>query len=62
MAGESKEEGMSKQTVKCPICGEPYTFYAYSAADQSACSDCIAKAKEKEGKWKDVTTVKDLEE
>ena len=51
---------MTKQTVRCPICGEPYTFYAFSAADQSACTDCIAKAKAKEGKWKDVTTLEDL--
>ena len=53
---------MSEQTVKCPICGEPYTFYAFSAGDQSACPTCIAKAKAKRGEWKDVTTVKDLEE
>lgn len=32
------------QTVKCPICGEPYTFYSHYAFDQSACPDCRAKA------------------
>ncbi len=25
-----------ERTVKCPVCGEPYKFYSYSAADQSA--------------------------
>lgn len=35
-----------EQTVKCHICGKPYKFYAYSAADQSACPDCVAKAEQ----------------
>lgn len=52
---------MTKQTIKCPICGEPYTFYAFLATDQSACPDCVAKAQAKGGNWKDVTTLKDLE-
>ena len=33
-----------EKTIKCPICGEPYKFYAYSAADQSACPKCVMKA------------------
>jgi len=41
---------MMQQTIKCTICGEPYIFYAYSAADQSACPKCIAKAR-KNYKW-----------
>lgn len=32
------------QTVKCPICGEPYVFYSHYAGDQSACPECRAKA------------------
>ena len=39
----------NEQTVRCPICGEPYVFYAYSAADQSACPKCITKARENMG-------------
>lgn len=38
---------MTEQTVKCRICGEPYKFYWFSAADQSACPDCVAKAEKK---------------
>ena len=34
----------SGQTVKCPICGEPYKIYLYSAADQSACPKCVRRA------------------
>jgi hypothetical protein len=41
---------MMQQTLKCKICGEPYIFYAHSAADQSACPKCVAKAK-KNYKW-----------
>lgn len=33
-----------EQTVKCPICGKPYKFYAHSAADQSACPTCVREA------------------
>lgn len=36
---------MSEQTVKCPICGEPYVFYSHYAGDQSACPGCRAKAR-----------------
>lgn len=36
---------MSEQTLKCPICGEPYVFYMFSSGDQSACPDCRAKAR-----------------
>ena len=41
------------RTVKCPICGDPYKFYAFSAADQSACGDCErkAEAKERQGRF-----------
>ena len=44
----------TQQTVKCPICGEPYIFYMFSAADQSACPNCVRKAKENMGQknWK----------
>lgn len=42
---------MLEQTVKCPICGDPYKTYAHMAGDQSACPQCIAKAREKQGKW-----------
>lgn len=38
---------MTEKTVKCPICGEPYKFYPFSAADQSACPDCVRKADQK---------------
>ena len=33
-------------TVKCPICGRPYKFYPFSAADQSACPKCVAEAEQ----------------
>lgn len=36
-----------ERTVKCPVCGEPYKFYSYSAADQSACRDCVRKTEVK---------------
>lgn len=42
---------MTEQTVKCPICGEPYKFYAMMVGDQSACPDCIRKAEKKRGVW-----------
>lgn len=32
------------KTVKCHICGAPYKFYAFSAADQSACPACVEEA------------------
>ena len=35
---------MSEQTIKCPICGNPYKVYSHYAADQSACRTCINKA------------------
>ena len=35
------------RTLQCPICGEPYKFYSYSAADQSACRDCVRKTEAK---------------
>jgi len=40
------------QTVKCPICGEPYKVCMFTVADQSACPQCVRKAEEKQGKWK----------
>jgi hypothetical protein len=43
---------MNGQTVKCPICGDPYQVMPFYAGDQSACSDCVRKAKEKTtAKW-----------
>lgn len=27
---------MSEQTIKCPICGDPYVFYPHMAGGQSA--------------------------
>jgi len=36
------------RTVKCPICGEPYNVYPFSAANQSACPNCVAKADAKD--------------
>ena len=45
---------MSSQTVKCPICGKPYVFYAYYAGDQSACPNCRNEAR-KNIKWKEDT-------
>ena len=38
-----------EQTVKCPICGEPYVFYPFFAGDQSACPSCVARAREPKG-------------
>ena len=31
-------------TVKCPICGAPYKWHAFTVADQSACPACVAEA------------------
>ena len=46
----NKGEKMSEtQTVKCPLCHEPYKTYAYYVGDQSACPDCVSKAEQKEG-------------
>ncbi len=42
---------MQQQTVKCPICGEPYNVYIFSGANQTACPQCVAKANKKEGSW-----------
>jgi endogenous inhibitor of DNA gyrase (YacG/DUF329 family) len=43
---------MNEQTVKCPICGEPYKFMPFYAGDQSACPDCVRKAEKKSRpKW-----------
>ncbi len=36
------------KTIKCPVCGEPYKFYAFKAGDQSACPECVAKAEDGE--------------
>ena len=36
---------MTEQTLRCPICGEPYTVYSHYAGDQSACPTCRAKAR-----------------
>lgn len=45
---------MSDQTVKCPICSQPYTVYMFSAGDQSACPSCRAKARQNTGYQKGV--------
>jgi len=34
-----------EQTIKCPICGEPYKVYSHTVNDQSACPKCVTKAK-----------------
>lgn len=34
-----------EQTLKCPVCGEPYKVYSHYAGDQSACGRCQAKAR-----------------
>lgn len=39
------------ETVACPICGNPYTFYPFMAGDQSACPSCREKARATQGKW-----------
>lgn len=36
-----------EQTLKCPICGEPYVAYSHYAGDQSACGKCRQKARGK---------------
>lgn len=36
---------MNSHTVKCPICGEPYTIMPYYAGDQSACTNCVDRAR-----------------
>ena len=45
--------GTLDRTIKCPICKKPYKFYAYSAADQSACPKCVREAEESIRKWKE---------
>lgn len=35
-----------EQTVKCPICGEPYKIYPFMSGDQSACPSCRERAEE----------------
>ncbi|MBP7966649.1 hypothetical protein KAZ66_00015 [Candidatus Woesebacteria bacterium] len=45
-----------ERTIKCPICNEPYKFYSHSAADQSACHDCVAKAEAKMRKRNNTNT------
>ena len=46
----AKEVREMKETVKCPICGEPYHVYDFLTANQTACPDCIRKADVKQGK------------
>lgn len=36
---------LESYVVKCPICGDPYKFYLFSVADQSACPKCVKKLK-----------------
>jgi uncharacterized paraquat-inducible protein A len=40
---------MTEQTVRCPICREPYKVYSMTTRDQSACPDCVAKVEKKMG-------------
>lgn len=40
----------SEQTIKCPICGEPYLFFNYYCGDQSACPICREKTGSTGGK------------
>lgn len=35
---------LTEKTIKCPICGKPYKFYAFYAGDQSVCPKCVAEA------------------
>ena len=42
---------MNGETVKCPICGEPYKVFMYTIADQSACPSCIIKAEDNMSKY-----------
>ncbi len=37
---------MMRGTLKCPICGRPYKWYAHTVADQSACPKCVAEAEQ----------------
>lgn len=37
---------MSEQTIKCPICGDPYNTYSHYAGNQSACPSCKSQAEE----------------
>jgi hypothetical protein len=41
---------MNEQTVKCPICGDPYKFMPFYSGDQTACPDCVRKAESKQPK------------
>lgn len=41
----------TEQTVKCPICNQPYKVYAHYSGDQSACQDCQTKANVKRPNW-----------
>ncbi len=36
-----------EKTIQCPVCKEPYKIYLYFVGDQSACSQCIRKAEQK---------------
>lgn len=35
-----------EETVKCPVCGQPYKIFHNLSGDQSACPVCVAKATE----------------
>ena len=39
---------MEEQTIRCPICGQAYVFYPFKAGDQTACPDCVWKARRRE--------------
>lgn len=54
-------EYIMEQTIKCPICGEPYVAYGHYAGDQSACSDCRMKASRNRGQWKTDQSFEDFQ-
>lgn len=41
-----------EQTIKCPICGNPYVVYSHYAGDQSACPPCRRRARQPQGGYK----------
>jgi hypothetical protein len=55
-----------EKTIKCPICGEPYVFYAFYAGDQSACPDCRNKARTPRKKiikdWQEIYNLPDFKQ
>lgn len=48
---------MNEQTIKCPICNDPYVIYSMMCGDQSACPDCREKARQKIKKKSDIWNI-----